>query len=480
MKRNPQSAIRNPQSTAEPSLNSSDDIRSGKPLKYAQYVTFDCPVNLELGGVLPGVTVAYETWGTLNAAGDNAVLVCHAISGDSHAAVHAADDDAGWWDIAVGSGKPIDTDKYFVICPNILGGCRGTTGPGSINPATGQPYGRDFPTITVGDMVAVQRLLVDHLGIGKLLAAVGGSMGGHQVLAWAQKFPDRLRAAIPLATSPRQNSQSLGFDIVGRNAIMSDPNFHGGQYYGNGGPSVGLAIARMIGHITYLSPEAMQEKFEANRLQPRDVPTEFEKKFSVGSYLGYQGSKFVERFDANSYIALTMALDLFDIGSTRAEIAANIGAAQCRWLVISYTSDWLFPPEQSQAIVEALLSAGRGVSYCNVASRCGHDAFLLPDEIDVYGELIRSFLANIHAQPSRQGQHVDQPAQAAQGGATISKRQRLDYDQIIQLIDPGASVLDLGCGAGTLLSRLERRAHGRRMGVELNDRAIIACVHRGL
>ena len=296
-------------------LESSDSVRSARPLRHAQYVTFDQPLNLALGGQLASVTVAYETYGQLNATKTNAILVCHALSGDSHVAQHDEQDDPGWWDIMVGAGKPIDTDRFFVICPNLLGGCRGTTGPGSTNPATGKPYGRDFPTITVGDMVEVQRRLLDHLGIGQLLAVVGGSLGGHQALTWATRFPERVQAVVPLATSARLTSQALAFDVVGRNAIRRDPYYHSGQYYAEKRtPEVGLAIARMIGHITYLSREAMRKKFDADRLHPRDVVTDFEKIFSVGSYLGHQGDRFVERFDANSYITLSMAMDLFDLG----------------------------------------------------------------------------------------------------------------------------------------------------------------------
>ena len=251
----------------------------------------------------------------------------------------------------------IDTDQYFVICPNLLGGCRGTTGPGSINPATGKPYGRDFPTITLADMVDVERLLVDHLGVRQLRAVVGGSLGGHQALTWATRYPERVRGVIGLATSPRLTSQALAFDVVGRNAILRDPHFCGGQYYGRlDGPAVGLALARMIGHITYLSREAMREKFEADRFHPRDVAVEFEKKFSVGSYLGYQGAKFVERFDANSYVTLSLAMDLFDLGSTPEELARAFAPARCRWLIVSFSSDWLFPPDQSRDIVNALIA----------------------------------------------------------------------------------------------------------------------------
>ncbi len=338
-------------------FESSDTTRHAKPLRHVRSARLDQSLELELGGHLPGVTVAYETYGELNAARDNAVLVCHAISGDSHVARHDEQDDPGWWDIAVGPGKAIDTNRFFVVCPNLLGGCRGTTGPGSFNPATGKPYGRDFPTITVGDMVEVQRRLLAHLGISQLLAVVGGSLGGHQALTWATRHPDCVRGVVALATSARLTSQALAFDVVGRNAILRDPHFHGGQYYDRPhGPDVGLALARMIGHITYLSREAMKEKFEADRLQPRDVAIEFEKRFSVGSYLGYQGAKFVERFDANSYLTLSVAMDLFDLGSTPQELAAALRNARARWLVVSFSSDWLFPPDQSRDIVNALIA----------------------------------------------------------------------------------------------------------------------------
>jgi len=472
-------------------LFSSDTGRTAAPLRYARTVLFDHPLTLELGGSLPQVTVVYETYGQLSAARDNAVLICHALSGDSHVARHDPQDDPGWWDIAVGPGKAIDTDKYFVICPNILGGCRGTTGPNSINPATGRPYGRDFPTITIGDMVEVQRRLVDHLEIDRLLAVTGGSMGGHQVLHWATKLPDRVRGAIPIATSARLSSQALAFDVVGRNAILRDTNFRNGQYYDDGPrPNVGLAIARMIGHITYLSREAMRQKFGANRLQPREVPVDFEKKFSVGSYLGYKGAEFVERFDANSYIAISMAMDLFDLGDNPEKLKASLKASRCRWLVLSFTSDWLFSPEESQQIVNALIASNKEVSYCNVGSSCGHDAFLLGDDLERYGELIRAFLA-----------HVDGGAQMSELPVSVSLRnptsifhsERLDYDLMLDLIPPNTGVLDLGCGDGELLSRLKRRGHEfgapaaeyrggepMVMGVELDEKAIIACVRRGL
>ncbi len=359
----------------------------------------------------------------------------------------------------------------------MLGGCRGTTGPGSISPATGKPYGRDFPSITVGDMVEVQRRLLDHLGIRQLLAVVGGSIGGHQALTWATRHSDQLRGTVAIATSPRLTSQALAFDVVGRNAILRDPHFHGGQYYNKPhGPGVGLAIARMIGHITYLSREAMTEKFEANRLQPRDVAIEFEKTFSVGSYLGYQGTKFVERFDANSYMALSLAMDLFDLGGTPEQLAATLRAARCRWLVLSFSSDWLFPPDQSRDIVQALLANKAHVSYCNVQSACGHDAFLLPDDFASYGEMIRAFLNNLSAVSNATTAKEDEQHDPT----SIFHQRRLDYDRIVELIPPGASVLDLGCGSGRLLARLKQENHRRLVGVELDEQKILASLRHNL
>lgn len=494
-------------------------MRSGKPLQYLQSVQLPGPLELEKGGKLPRVTVAYETYGRLNAARDNVILVGHAISGDSHVARHDQADDPGWWDILVGPGKAVDTDRFFVVCPNLLGSCRGTTGPCSENPETGKPYGQDFPTITIGDMVEVQRRLLEQLGISKLLAVVGGSLGGHQSLAWATRHPASVRGVVALATSPRLTSQAIAFDVVGRNAILHDPHFHNGQYYGHSQlPDVGLALARMIGHITYLSAESMQEKFEADRLHPRDVAIEFEKKFSVGSYLGYQGAKFVERFDANSYVTLSLAMDLFDLGGTAEQLAAAFRPAQARWLVISFTSDWLFPPDQSRQIVNALVANNASVSYCNVQSGCGHDAFLLPNELQVYGEMVRAFLANL-ADPREPGFGANSndsvvakwskasaiPPSVPQTGLPASQtaaerlhdsgkkvpedlhdptsifhQHRLDYDRIVELVAPGASVLDLGCGSGALLARLRQGDHRRLVGVELDERKILTCISRGL
>ncbi|HSA09284.1 MAG TPA: homoserine O-acetyltransferase [Candidatus Paceibacterota bacterium] len=458
-------------------FESSDTTRHAKPLRHARSAKLEEPLALELGGQLADVVVAYETYGELNAAHDNTVLVCHAISGDSHVARHDEQDDPGWWDIAVGPGKTIDTDRYFVICPNLLGGCRGTTGPGSINPATGKPYGRNFPTITVGDMVEVQRRLLVKLGIHQLLAVVGGSLGGHQALTWATRHSDRVRGVVALATSARLTSQALAFDVVGRNAILRDPHFHGGQYYDRPqGPKVGLALARMIGHITYLSREAMRDKFEADRLKPRDVAIEFEKRFSVGSYLGYQGAKFVERFDANSYLTLSVAMDLFDLGSTPNELAAALAHSRARWLVVSFSSDWLFPSDQSRDIVNALIANNAPVSYCDVQSSCGHDAFLLPNDLPVYGELTRAFLDHLAPTPSGRTAVADE----GHGPTSIFHQHRLDHKRIAELIPPGASVLDLGCGSGTFLAGLRETNHRRVVGVELDEQKVLSGVRRGL
>ncbi len=458
-------------------FDSSDSGRNSRPLPFAQHVTFDGPFHLECGGRLPSVTVAYETFGKLNAQADNAVLICHAISGDSHVARHHEDDDPGWWDIAVGPGKSIDTDRYFVICPNVLGGCRGTTGPISINPETGQPYGPDFPLITIDDIVNLQRRLVDHLGIVKLRAVVGGSLGGQMALDWATRYPDRMAGTAAIATSPRLTSQALAFDVVGRNAILQDPDYLGGRYYGQWpGPRVGLAIARMLGHITYLSREAMMQKFDSDRLRPREVATQFETKFSVGSYLAYQGDRFGERFDANSYVTLSMAMDLFDLGGTPETLQQSLQVTQCDWLVVSYTSDWLFPPFQSQMIVDALLACNKRVSYCNVESSCGHDAFLLPDELASYGTLISGFLANLDGV----SQENPLPDSTPKPTSIFHDPHRLDYSSIAELIPEGSSVLDLGCGNGGLLSLLRDRGQGRLVGIELDEQCVVNCVRCGL
>ncbi|MFO8049036.1 MAG: homoserine O-acetyltransferase [Desulfosudaceae bacterium] len=365
-----------------------------------QYYTFARPpeeMTLENGRRLGPVTVAYETWGELNADKSNAVLVAHALTGDSHAAGYYDDKDArpGWWDIMIGPGKGIDTDKWFVICSNVLGGCMGTTGPGEINPATGEPYGMSFPVITIGDMVRAQKALLDHLGISRLLAVVGGSMGGMQVLEWSVRYPEMVAAAIPLATTTRHSALAIAFNEVARQAIMADPAWNNGHYYGGKKPDMGLAVARMIGHITYLSDEAMRQKF-GRRLQDKaDLSFEFDADFQVESYLRHQGARFVERFDANSFLYVTKAADYFDLEKQYGHGSAvqAFSRARARFLVVSFTSDWLYPTYQSRAMVTAMKKNGLNVSFCEIEADAGHDAFLLPH--DRLSALIRGFLNSV-------------------------------------------------------------------------------------
>ncbi|MFW6155226.1 MAG: homoserine O-acetyltransferase MetX [Planctomycetota bacterium] len=461
-------------------FDSSDANRTNGPRPHARTMTFDRPLRLELGGELASVTVCYETYGTLSDGRDNAVLICHALSGDAHVAAHDENDAPGWWEVAVGPGKAIDTDRYFVIGANVLGGCYGTTGPGAINPATGEPYGPDFPAITIGDMVEVQRMLVDALGIERLLAVVGGSMGGMQVLQWAVAYPDRVRAAVPIATTRRLAAQALAFDVVGRNAIRSDPGFHGGRYYDKpGGPSDGLALARMIGHITYLSRQSMDEKFDADRHEPRPVAYAYESRYSVGSYLAYQGGRFVERFDANAYITLSLAMDAFDLAAVYGSLNAALRRATCRWLVISFDSDWLFPPAQSRQLVNAVIATERPVTYCNIHTRCGHDAFLLADDLDMYGGLMEAFLART-LNGRAETNDAAGPWHLHPDVRSIFHGNRIDLDRIVSLIPEGVGVLDLGCGDGEVMSRLRRRGTRDLLGVEVSAEAVLTCARRGL
>ena len=339
---------------------------------------------LRSGVKLGPIDVAYETYGELSPERDNAVYICHALSGDAHVAGrHSADDPkTGWWDVMIGPGKGIDTDRYFVICANCIGGCKGSTGPSSVNPKTGKPYGLDFPMVTMSDMVKVQHaLLKDHLGLDKLLAVTGGSMGGMQVLQWAIDYPEMVESAIPIATTSRLDAQGIAFDEVGRQAICSDPNWRNGSYYGATAPGRGLAVARMIGHITYLSEASMRQKF-GRSLQDRDeVGYDFgPPDFQVESYLRYKGDSFVERFDANSYLYITKAMDYFDLEADHGSLVDAFRATKSRFLVISYSGDWLFPTHHSKEIVRALQANGVVTTFCELASEYGHDAFLLDDE----------------------------------------------------------------------------------------------------
>ncbi len=355
---------------------------------------------LESGAALAPVTLAYETYGRLNADRSNAILILHALSGSAHAAgFHAADDRRpGWWDDCIGPGKAFDTDRYFVICSNVLGSCYGSSGPTSVDPRTGQPYGLHFPVVTIGDMVRAQTRLLDHLGIGRLLCAAGGSMGGMQVLEWAAHHPHRLRAAIPLATTARHSPMLIAFSEVGRQAIYADPAWNGGAYYDNGAkPDAGLAVARMVGHITYLSDASMEHKF-GRRLQTRErYGYEFQTEFEVESYLKYNGNNFTRRFDANSYLYVTKAMDYFDLSQPTGSLAATFaGSSAIKYLVVSFTSDWLYPSYHSKELVRALQTVGADVTYLDIESTWGHDAFLL--EVETMTHLIEGFLDRLAAE----------------------------------------------------------------------------------
>lgn len=357
--------------------------------------TYSDKIELDSGKKFGPIDIAYETYGRLNEEKSNAVLVCHALSGDAHAAgFHEGDEKPGWWDNMIGPGKTLDTEKYFVICSNILGGCKGTTGPPSINPETGEPYGLDFPVITVGDMVKVQKKLIDHLGIDQLLAVTGGSLGGMQALQWTVSYPDSVRFSIPIATAAKSSPQQIAFNEVRRRAVMSDPKWNEGDYYGEEPPKDGLSLARMIGHITFLSDESMRQKFGRELSEKESYSFDFSTDFEVESYLHYKGDTFVERFDANSYLYITRAIDYFDLtnGGERPLTEAFEGA-KSKFLVVSISSDWLYPPYQSQNIVRALEANGLDVVYSEIKSSYGHDAFLL--EPGQLRHIITDFLSQV-------------------------------------------------------------------------------------
>ncbi len=358
----------------------------------AHTVRFDS-LSLDSGATLAPVEVAYETYGQLNAARTNAILVLHAFSGDAHAAgISPETGKPGWWDNMIGPGKGFDTNKYFVICSNVLGGCRGTTGPSSINPETGCPYGLAFPVITIGDMVRLQKMLIDSLGIRRLLAVSGGSMGGMQALEWAVSYPEQVVSAIPIASTTRHSAQQIAFNEVGRQAIMADPDWNEGNYYGRRPPGRGLAVARMVGHITYMSDDSMREKFGRRLREKEAFSFGFDVDFEVESYLRYRGTQFVNRFDANSYLYITKAMDYFDVTNGAGSLAAALEPAQARFLVISFSSDWLYPTYQSQEMVRALRARNCDVAYVELQSNYGHDSFLV--DVAEQSEIVRGFLAS--------------------------------------------------------------------------------------
>lgn len=360
-----------------------------------KYFTFAEPpdeLKLESGQVLGPITLAYEIYGSLNKEKGNAILIEPALSGDAHAAgFHEGDKEPGWWDSMIGPGKAFDTTKYFVICSNVIGGCKGSTGPSSINPKTGKPYALEFPLITISDMVNAQKYLIGHLGIDRLLCVVGGSMGGMQALQWVASYPDKVRSAIPIATTLKHSPQQIAFDEVGRQAVMGDSDWREGNYYGHGQPEKGLAVARMIGHITYMSDQSMEEKF-SRRLKDKNFSFKFITDFEVEGYLRYRGDSFVKRFDANSYLYITKALDYFDLSGGR--LIPSGKTIDTRFLVIAFKSDWLYPSYQLQDIVRQLKTRHVDATYCEIKSTYGHDAFLL--EVKEETHLIRHFLKKVY------------------------------------------------------------------------------------
>ncbi|MDZ7661804.1 homoserine O-succinyltransferase MetX [Thiohalophilus sp.] len=361
-----------------------------------QKLAHDAPIDLDCGRSLPGFEMVYETYGQLNTRKDNAILICHALSGDHHAAGYHSMEDRkpGWWDTCIGPGKPIDTNRFFVVAPNNLGGCKGTTGPMSTNPETGKAYGPDFPIVTVSDWVRSQALLADHLGIEQWAAVAGGSLGGMQALQWAIDYPDRLRHSIVIAGAPRLSAQNIGFNEIARQAIMSDPDFHEGHYYDyHTIPRRGLMIARMLGHITYLSDLSMRAKF-GRELREGKINFGFDVEFQVESYLRYQGKSFVEKFDANTYLLMTKVLDYFDPAKEYDDdLSAALKDTRAEFFVAAFTGDWRFAPQRSREIVKALVKGRKNVSYSEITAHHGHDAFLMP--IQDYMDALRTYMDRV-------------------------------------------------------------------------------------
>ncbi|WP_046167352.1 homoserine O-succinyltransferase MetX [Chromobacterium vaccinii] len=362
----------------------------------AQDAAFDAPLPLASGAALPGYQLRFETYGELNADKSNAILICHALSGHHHVAGRYRDDDKalGWWDNMIGPGKPIDTRRFFVVGVNNLGGCHGSTGPSSVNPATGLPWGSAFPVVTVPDWVTSQARLADRLGIDRWAAVIGGSLGGMQALHWSIAYPERVAHALVIASAPKLSAQNIAFNDVARQAILTDPEFHGGDFYQHSAiPRRGLRLARMLGHITYLSDDGMGEKF-GRMLRSGEYRFGYDVEFEIESYLRYQGDKFSDYFDANTYLLMTKALDYFDPAKDRGgDLAAALKPAQAQFMVASFTSDWRFSPERSRETVKALIAAGKRVSYAEIESAHGHDAFLMTDQ--PYVDLMRAYLDRV-------------------------------------------------------------------------------------
>ena len=463
--------------------NEPPDYRSGPGelgVVSSQDFSDERPFRLERGGELPSINLRYETYGELAPDKGNAILICHALTGDHHCAgIHTPDErKPGWWNHAVGPGKTIDTDRFHVICSNCLGACQGSTGPTSANPDTGKPYGVDFPDLTIADMVAAQKRLIDHLGIEHLYAVIGGSMGGMQVLQWAVSFPEMVERAVVIAATTRHNAQTIAFNEVGRAAIQGDPKWNGGDYPADGGPDVGLAIARMMAHITYLSDKGMELKFGRARRENIDEEeareSPFGVEFEVESYLRHQGKTFVNRFDANTYLHLTKALDRFDLHDEDGELEASLDRIRARVLTVGFTSDWLYTPRQNRRIAETLQRLGRDASYAEIDHDYGHDSFLLRSP-EFHG-LIRAFLRGDAAAADNEG--TSHTRKTSKGRASAKKE--ADFRIIDEWVEENESVLDLGCGRGLLLQHLAQAKNVRVLGVDLDFDKVAGCVARGV
>jgi homoserine O-acetyltransferase len=460
----------------------------------ARSARFDTPLPLACGRTLDTYELAYETYGTLDADGSNAVLVCHALNASHHVAGYYADDPAnvGWWDNMVGPGKPLDTDRFFVVGVNNLGSCFGSTGPLSPNPATGKPWGADFPLVTVEDWVDAQAGLADSLGVRQWAAVMGGSLGGMQALAWATRYPARIRHALVIAAAPNLSAQNIAFNEVARQAIRSDPDFHEGHFEALGTkPRRGLVVARMIGHITYLSDEQMEEKF--GRALREGLKFSFEPEFQIESYLRHQGQKFAEYYDANTYLRITKALDYFDPATaTGGDLAKALASATCRFLVVSFTTDWRFAPARSREIVKALVDNDRDVSYAEIVAAHGHDAFLLDNP--QYMAIVRTYCERIAAERERAAGApripAPEPAEVRATGpqsvpaayvpSAAAAAGRADFATIAAWIARSSHVLDLGCGDGSLLAYLARERGTTGYGIEIDDAGVLASVANGV
>lgn len=446
------------------------------------------------GRILPHLDIAYETYGTLHPDGGNAILMTPPLTGDCHVAgFYGTPPDVrtrGWWDDMVGPGKAIDTNRWFVVCASVLGGCGGTTGPTSLDPETNTPYGSNFPDLTIGDMVESQRVLVEHLGIRKLFAVVGGSMGGMQALEWSLRHPDMVERCVCVAAAASLSAQALAFDIIGRNAILNDEHWEQGRYPSGGGPAAGLSLARKIAHITYLSAEKMDSKF-GRRLREDDEPERFHTAFEVEKYLEHQGEKFVARFDANAYLLITQAMDGFDLGRqwgrtpmpasdadekekekvVEARLVEAFERSRCRFLVVALSSDWLFPAAASREVAEVLLKTGRTPSFCVLKSPHGHDGFLLEDE--KLEKVVGAFLSGSSCSGDSRDSGVQESAH---------QLFRSDEDRrvIAAMVSPRSRVLDIGCGDGSLLEHLVRTRSCTGVGVDIDLDAVISSLELGL